>query len=94
MTELLCYKRSSSVKDEILPCICRFPHFEHRFFSMQGSCLAKSLLPSLQNLNETTPAVLVGVSKGRDWQSCLLRPNKNIVCFIRNPGDLFSHAGD
>ena len=35
----------------------------------QGYCLAKSPLTSAQNLIEMTHAVVVGMSKGRDWRS-------------------------
>ena len=44
----------------------------------------ESVVQSAQNVIEITPDVAVGVCKSRDI----------LFCFIRNPGDVFSRAGD
>ena len=52
-----------------------------------------SVVLSIQSLIKLTPAVVVGVKGGID-NLLLAEAKKNRFCFITNPGDLSSHAGD
>ena len=52
-----------------------------------------SVVMSTQSLIELTPAVVVGIKGGID-NLLLAEATKNMFCFITNPGDWSSRAGD
>ena len=53
-----------------------------------------SVVQSAQNLIEIILAGAAGMNKRRDLRSFVNRGHKIFFFFIRNPGGLFSHAGD